>query len=32
MGWKVETEKLTPNMWIEQDEKLDNIEYEKDFH
>jgi hypothetical protein len=30
MGSKVEIEKLITNMWIEQDGKLDNIEYEKD--
>jgi len=29
MGWKVGTEKLTINMWIEEDGKLDNVEYEK---
>jgi len=30
MGWKVEIEKLTTNMCIEEDGKLDNVEYEKD--
>jgi hypothetical protein len=29
MGWMVEIEKLTTNMWIEEDGKLDNVEYEK---
>jgi hypothetical protein len=31
MGWKVDIEKLTTNMWIEEDGKLYNVEYEKDF-
>jgi hypothetical protein len=29
MGWKDETEKLTTNMWIKEDGKPDNVEYEK---